>query len=162
MRVLKPLLFSAFLIVGFISYGFFVGPRLGHAKAKGEAVRELSAAKTPLARTNAVGGKGIVIGLTNGTWLAIRYRDSHSIPGYSCAITLDSEGKWLESDYHFCGQLAYGRELLDLGIPQQGDTNNPQYDLTMHPVLDQVMTSPDLATARARLMKHYKFTRLEP
>ena len=37
--------------------------------------------------------------------ISIYYQDSHSPIFWSCSIALDSEGKWYESDLHYCGYL---------------------------------------------------------
>ena len=79
-----------------------VGPPLDRAKAR----RVLGAAKTPEELRRAVGSLGKVFMLKDGAWVAVRYTDSHSA-GYSCAVALDSGGRWLYSSRHFCGRFGY-------------------------------------------------------
>jgi hypothetical protein len=78
-----------------------VGPPLNRAKAH----RVLSAAKTPDELRKAVGSLGALFPLRDGSWVAVRYTDSHAYPGYSCADALDSSGRWFRSSGHFCGRF---------------------------------------------------------
>ena len=65
----------------------------------------LSEASSTEELEEAVGKLGIVIELGDGSWIAIRYIDSHSGGIFSNAIALDSDGRWYESSYHFCGRF---------------------------------------------------------
>ena len=78
-----------------------VGPPLDRAKAH----RLLAAAKSPTDLKTAVGSLGRVFVLGDGSWVAVRYTDSHAYPGYSCAVALDSGGHWFYSSQHFCGRF---------------------------------------------------------
>lgn len=70
-----------------------------------KARRVLAAAKTPDELRAAVGSLGRLFDLEDGSWVAVRYSDSHASPGYSCAVALDSNGKWFYSSRHFCGRF---------------------------------------------------------
>jgi len=63
----------------------------------------LAAAADRDALNNAVDRLGVLLELPDGEWIAIRYSDSHAWPGYSIAVALTSDGRWLESSYHYCG-----------------------------------------------------------
>jgi hypothetical protein len=78
-----------------------VGPPLDRAKAH----RLLTAAKSLTELRIAVGSLGRVFVLGDGSWVAVRYTDSHAYPGYSCAVALDSGGHWFYSSQHFCGRF---------------------------------------------------------
>lgn len=53
----------------------------------------------------AVGSLGTVLTFTNGAWMAIRYRDTHAGRVQSHALARTSDGRWLESERHFCGTI---------------------------------------------------------
>jgi hypothetical protein len=78
-----------------------VGPPLDRAKAH----RVLAAAKTPDELRTSVGSLGALFPIRDGSWVAVRYTDSHAYPGYSCAVALDSGGHWFHSCRHFCGRF---------------------------------------------------------
>ncbi len=69
----------------------------------------LAAAEDREELMDAVTRLGVVLDLPDGEWIAIRYRDSHAWYGYSIAVALTSDGCWLESWHHFCGQFAHYR-----------------------------------------------------
>ena len=84
--------------------GFFaavVGPPLDRIQAR----RALSHAKTPEELRMAVGQLGAFFPLRDGSWVAVRYTDTHAAPGYSCAVAHDSGGQWFYSSHHFCGRF---------------------------------------------------------
>src|SRR4051812_43996917 len=60
--------------------------------ARREAQRLLSAASTPQQLQEAVGSLGASYTFPDGSWLAIRYRDSHARGIWSVAIARDSGG----------------------------------------------------------------------
>jgi len=78
-----------------------VGPPLDRIKAR----RALSTAKTPEELRAAVGRLGAYFPLRDGSWVAVRYTDTHAAPGYSCAVARDSGGQWFYSSRHFCGRF---------------------------------------------------------
>ncbi|HWN94909.1 MAG TPA: hypothetical protein VNT99_07740 [Methylomirabilota bacterium] len=65
----------------------------------------MSRAKTVEDLRAAVGRWGAFVPLRDGSWVAVRYTDTHAAPGYSCAVAHDSGGEWLYSSHHFCGRF---------------------------------------------------------
>lgn len=124
--------------------------------AQREARRLLSAASTPQQLQEAVGSRGAFFTFPDGSWLAIRYRDSHMGGVWSVAVARDSGGNWYQSRKHFCGSFEITRDLQELssaiGVP-------PPSDECSHWIL-QLGASPDLETARRRVTSRY-FTQLE-
>jgi hypothetical protein len=98
--VLCLALLAVVIFPGFVAAVF--GPPLDRAKAH----RVLAAAATPEELRKAVGLLGALILLGDGSWIAVRYTDSHAYPGYSCAVALDSDGQWFSSTRHFCGRFS--------------------------------------------------------
>jgi hypothetical protein len=75
-----------------------------HARAKREELAALKAAVTAADLAAAVGNLGTVVERADGSWIAIAYRDTHSMPGYySCAVARCSDGSYYESSIHYCG-----------------------------------------------------------
>lgn len=96
--VLYP--FVAPLVVGRVRL-----PRVEH-----DAVAELAACTTRSEFDDAVGDLGVVLDIADGSWIAIRYDDSHYYC-YSSATSLDSEGYWYRSREHFCGLFSTYRQV---------------------------------------------------
>ena len=129
-----------------------------HRRNRQEALTILSAAKTTYEVEQAVGNLGIFIPLRDGSWIAIRYRDTHR--GYlaSLAIARDSGGNWYESDHHYCGEfIAYKhdrRESEELhsepAEPGEVATNARSESFA---ALDAVFNAPSLEVGRQRLLK---------
>jgi hypothetical protein len=92
--------------------------------ARRESIERLATAPSVEALDEAVGSLGVVLRLEDGSWIAIAYRDSHSAATFfSSSVALCSDGTWLESDEHYCGELgAYrsmrreAREAADAGM----------------------------------------------
>jgi hypothetical protein len=91
---------------GGVSWSSRFGFLEGREAAEVESVQELRRAASWEQLQEAVGCLGLVLRLPNGSWIAIRYRDSHATKFWSSAVALDSEGKWFVSRYHYCGNLA--------------------------------------------------------
>lgn len=107
-RYLKFSLFGGLVLaVGFLVYSFFIYPALWYPLNKRESVKVLTQSKGTNELAQSVGRYGLMMQLTNGGWMAIRYRDMHRGFFASCAIARDNEGNWFESDRHFCGSLAF-------------------------------------------------------
>lgn len=82
------------------------------SEARRESVRVLSAAADPAMLEEAVGRLGVVLTIGEGPeWIAIRYRDSHSWPGYSSAVARCSDGMWFRSSVHYCGLFSHYRSM---------------------------------------------------
>jgi hypothetical protein len=81
--------------------------RYGMAElARCRSMEELEASVKPL---------GIVISRSDGTWIAIWYRESHVWPWWSRAVGLTSRGEWFVSKRNFCGSFQAVRILQYYG-----------------------------------------------
>ncbi|MEZ5326703.1 MAG: hypothetical protein R3F19_16780 [Verrucomicrobiales bacterium] len=141
---------------------FVVEPATWHWRNRREALTMLSAAKTTNELQQAVGGLGIFIPLRDGSWIAIRYRDTHAGRIESLAVARDSGESWFESDHHFCGAFsAYahdGRlleeirsELAKLGERDTNTTSRARSEIFV--ALDAVFDAPSLEVGRQQLLK---------
>ena len=107
-RFLKIVLLGMVLPILGLAFCIFIAiPVISSIQAESESVRLLSEAKSTNELAEAVGSLGVMMQLTNGGRIAIRYRDMHSPGFFSCAIARDSDGNWFESRRHFCGNLRY-------------------------------------------------------
>jgi len=162
MRILKiTLLTVALLVAGLVVLLFYFRPAPWSGQQRRESIRALRAAKTPEELRKAVTIWGAVITPTNGGWMAIRYRDTHSYRNQSMAIVRDSDDCWFESDRHFCGVLQGTPEKIrrerrhrsenpdlftnetDSVYFKPGTPSEPYYRL---------FTAPNLDAARAQLL----------
>ena len=84
-----------------------------YATERTRSIDVLAAATTRDDLESAVTRLGLLLDLPSGEWIAIRYRDSHAYPGYSIAIALTSDGRWFESDYHYCGLFMTYRNYVE-------------------------------------------------
>jgi len=107
------------------------------------ARRALSAARNEEELGEAVGGLGIVLKFSDGSWLAIAYDDSHRIPGWSLAIAKDSTGGFYRSKKHFCGQFMIYRTLRETHMDLPDDLAD----------IDRLARSSDLTEAREHLKR---------
>jgi hypothetical protein len=115
--------------------------RISRSLAESESFRLLTQANTPEELREAVGSLGLFLELPDGSWIAIRYRDSHAMTGWSSAVALDSDGAWFISHEHFCGRFK-GYRL---------QKENEQPDIPRDTELHALETSESLAAARAKL-----------
>lgn len=154
------------LFVAFIAYGLLF-PWYPHVKR--QSVQVLAAAKTTNELRKAVGTLGLFIPLTNGAWIAIRYRDSHGGGISSCAVARDSGGGWFESDRHFCGSLPGWPTLKESAeMDEELRRTNPELftnksagrlvdaDNGMFPSyrdMNAIASAPNLESARSALRK---------
>jgi len=114
MRIRKATLLTVTLLVaGLLVFLFYFGPALWTGQQRRESIRLLSAAKTPDDLKKVVTNLGAFITPTSGGWMAIRYRDSHTLGPVSKAVALDSEGHWFESEKHFCSEFRSTHDLMD-------------------------------------------------
>jgi hypothetical protein len=127
-----------------------------------ESVAILSGAKTADDLKKAVGSLGIVIPIRGGSWIAIRYRDTHSLPSTSLAIACDSEGFMFKSTNHFCGQFPIYEhertleedsraESKELGEANTNTISRPRSETFRN--LDSIFEAPSLEIARQHLLK---------
>ena len=73
----------------------------------------LRSARTEDDLRKAVGHLGCFFRYPEGSWLAIRYTDTHSFPITSCSVALDSSGRWLHSWEHYCGTFAFYQHCVE-------------------------------------------------
>ncbi len=134
--------------------GSVIGPLLDRFKAH----RILSRSHTREELQGAVGKLGGFFPLSDGSWVAVRYTDSHSWPGYSCAVALDSEGQWFNNNHHFCGRFrsfqTETEKYLELDAALGGKGGEFQLMTTeQYPEMFALSSSTNLAAARAQLLK---------
>ncbi len=84
---------------------YYYEPRVWLSRARQESVARLSAATNDESARAAVNSLGTFLTFTNGDWVAIRYRDTHAGRVQSHALARTSDGRWLESERHFCGTI---------------------------------------------------------
>src|SRR5262249_14500033 len=109
-RAMRPRFLLALAILFlFLLFLWFVFPgwkqRWKEDAAEKESIRLLAEASAGRSLEEAVGHLGIVFRLREGSWIAIRYRDSHVFPMWSSAVALDSKGNWFRSTQHYCGRF---------------------------------------------------------
>ncbi len=159
-RILHGILAIALLLV---LWPFVVDPAMWHWRVRQESVAILSAAESPSDLQQAVGSLGIFIPLHDGSWIAIRYRDTHAGRLYSLAIARDSGGNWYKSTYHFCGSFNIYRierkwqEDDQLERAESGETGpspaiRSKGSETLA-TLDAVFSAPSLESGRRQLLK---------
>jgi hypothetical protein len=128
-----------------------VGPLVERYRAR-RALASASATELE----HVVGPLGRVFRFPDGSWIAIRYRDSHSSPGWSLAVARDSAGKWFESREHFCGAFVILQDLDEIAR-QSGDLPLAIGDPPSNAAewIRLLAASPDLAVARSLLTSSY-------
>jgi len=103
-----------------------------------------------------VGPLGIVFAFPDGSWIAIRYRDSHGGVGWSKAVAVDSTGQLYESDVHYCGAFVIYRQEKQMWKQICEATGNEgQTDLQFSGLLGQIdalASCPNLRLARKKLV----------
>jgi hypothetical protein len=146
------------LVIAGIVLLFVIAPTVGRLQARAEAIRLLKNAKTVDEAEAVVGRLGLCSRFPDGSWRAIRYRDSHAWPGWSVAIARDSEGRLFASSYHFCGRFYFRRDSETKRdecireLAEQGKDTTPA--MTMYrsdEEIDALAEAPDLAAARQAL-----------
>jgi hypothetical protein len=89
--------------------------RWSHEAAEAESFRHLTAANSVEELREVVGHLGPVFEFPDGSWVALRYRDSHGLFGWSSTVGRDSNGNWYTSDRHFCGLFKTHRHRRNEG-----------------------------------------------
>lgn len=111
-RLLKRI--ALFLMVALAAHWFILWYLPIHAfmaaRARGYSVLSQATESTECLE-KAVGDRGCLFRIRDGSWIAIWYEDSHVWPFYSCSVALTSAGAWYTSDKHWCGGFAYRRRL---------------------------------------------------
>jgi hypothetical protein len=162
MRIFKRILFGLVVVFVLLLLLVFVGePMTWHWRVRRESVAALSAAKTTNELQQVVGVLGVFIPIRDGSWVAIRYRDTHAGRIASLAVARDSGGNWFESDHHFCGAFAAYRErlrmeeirseLAKLGETDTNLTTSARSDTFV--ALDAITSAASLDDARKQLSK---------
>lgn len=136
-------------------YAFYLSGYIGPVIERHRARKALADA-TPSTLESAVGPLGAVFHYPDGSWLAIRYRDSHGIL-WSLATALDSERKWFESTEHFCGNFMLARNLSkeEPSIFEKLASESDSEDnllLWIH----SLDTAPNLPKAHEMMKKYFK------
>jgi hypothetical protein len=88
------------VVVWFIAY-----PAVWRWSVERESIRALRGAVTQQDLGAAVTRLGILLEFPDESWMAIRYRDSHSWSVKSSAVVRCSDGSWYRSGHHFCGEF---------------------------------------------------------
>jgi hypothetical protein len=143
---------AAFALVPLVIYPFIWKNSVKH-----ESIDILEAAQTTNELAVAVGGLGIFLTFPDESWIAIRYRDSHSGGVNSIAVARDSGGMWYQSSGHYCGRFKYYRteveknirinaELLERGSSETYNLN--RFFSEVH----AIASSPGLEQARRNLI----------
>ena len=116
-------------------------------------VEALRRAGTPDQLNTAVSPDGVVLRISDGSWIAIAYVGSDRLPR---SVAHDSGGKWLESDRRFGNALGHyhlwqsPRALARAG--QNPDWSEADFlAIGINRDLDQIERSTDLTQARQRL-----------
>lgn len=75
------------------------------ARAREDSVARLRGVADETSARAAVNYLGTFLTFTNGDWVVIRYRDIHVNRVQSHSLAKTSDGRWLESERHFCGTI---------------------------------------------------------
>ena len=163
MRKLNGILYGlSAIILLVILYPIVIAPTQWRWQTQRESIAILSGAKTTDELQKAVGSLGIVIPIRGGCWIAIRYRDTHSLPFTSLAVARDSDGRMFKSNQHYCGQFriyASNRKASEniraedevLGRTDTPPSASPQPGDSA--ILDAIFDAPSLEVARQQLLK---------
>lgn len=163
MRALKVALVGMLALLAALVIVLFVfEPMTWQWRVRKGSVSILRAAQSTNELRDAVGYLGIFIPQQNGSWIAIRYRDTHAGRVESLAIARDSGGGWFESTNHFCGTfLIYQREqareealrveLSRIGEPDAGNISSNRSERMR--ILDEMHAATSLDDGRKGLLK---------
>jgi hypothetical protein len=113
MRTVKISIAVTILVaLGVFAYSYYSAPARWIAETRRESIEVLTGAKSVQQLEEAVKPYGVFVQATDGSWVAVRYRDTHYIsPIQALAIAKDSGGRWFACDRHFCGWLtSFARE----------------------------------------------------
>ena len=102
--------FGAYFFTAFASVEQVAFPRRAHREAVGvlkstDDPKELAEKVLPR--------RGAMLEFDDGSWLAIRYQDTHAFKVQSYILARCSDGIWLEGDHHFCAALPRLREQVE-------------------------------------------------
>ena len=112
---MKRIIKTGFLIIAIVglllAYVFFIAPFIWRSKNRSESIAVLKQAIGPEQQEHIAGESGLAVTYPDGSWLTIRYRDTHGGPVSSIAIAHDSAGGWHESTEHYCALLGSARDI---------------------------------------------------
>ncbi len=135
-------------------YAWLWGPlapykaHLQQSSAEAASFEILARAASPEELEEAVESLGLFLKYPDGSWLAIRYRDSHYYPMWSSSVARDSGGSWFTSQVHFCGRFQYYRHCKE-----QGEELREAFDLDpVRQLVRRLAEANTLAEARQRLV----------
>lgn len=153
------MLFAAVFIWYVLSLHLILDPYFSRQHSR----KVLAKVSTTEQLQTAVGSLGIFLAFPDRSWIAIRYRDSHAGGIWSVAVARDSGGHWYQSHDHFCG--AFSSVKFEASLPPKLRENSSPSSIPSDPTDHEqwirfLAGSPDLATARQRLLSRY-FTKSE-
>lgn len=144
------------LLLGFAATVFLFGcvPESWDVRTRKESIRVLESVTSTNDLQEAVGNGGVVLTLTNGSWIAIRHVVEFE-PDRELAIARDSDGGWFESKTKFSGGLTwYPHYKMPLEPGQRRVTTTECF------LLEKVEASSNLQQARERLQQTMGFVPL--
>jgi hypothetical protein len=150
---------SLFVLGGFVGFWIYVVTALYTVeeyvfpkRARHDAVKALTSTNSTNKLAALKGTFGKFFSFDDGSWLVVRYKDTHSGFVGSYALTRDSDGKWLESKYHFCGMLGY----LDKGAARDARLAEELAKVSKNDERESAQQAPDPTeqeTGMRRLME---------
>lgn len=105
-RLVRAAFGLGIVCVALVAWYQLIGPAASYRETRSRSIAKLAGATSIEELDKVTSGLGVHLRLSDGSWIAIRYWDSHALTNfYSCAVALCSDGSWYESDWHFCGTL---------------------------------------------------------
>lgn len=163
MRIINRISYGLSAIVLLvILYLTVIAPAQWRWETRREVIAILDSSKTTDELRKAVGPLGIFIPIRGGSWMAICYRDTHSLPFTSLAVARDSDGRMFQSTQHYCGQFSLyendrkARENIRAEDEKSGGTETPPSPSPRPEkflILDAVSEASSLNVARQQLLK---------
>ena len=155
-KIVVMLVMSILVLASVSLVAYLLAPLWDKWKFERQSLRLLCKAHGVEELQKAVGPLGIVFKFSDGSWIAIRYKDSHAGPGWSKAIAMDSVGRFYESDFHFCGSfMVYRKEKqrykgINELLPEE-ERIRPQFTGILRQI-DSIASSPNLPRGREQLL----------
>lgn len=158
MRAFKVVIAVTGLVaIGAAIFLYYSSPDRWLAYTRENSIQALTAAENHQQLEEAVKPNGVLVYAKDGSWVAIRYRDTHYLsPIQSLAIAKDSGGRWFSCERHFCGWLtSFARErtriedpnaLEEMFPPSPGSRGQVGYER-----MEALFSSADLGALRASL-----------
>jgi hypothetical protein len=157
-KLIKLIIITVVSLVAIVViYTFVIHPITWKIHADKNAIQVLQQVQTTNELAQVVGDLGVFLTFQDGSWMAIKYSDSHAGRVVSSAIIRDSEDQWYSSDYHFCGYFTVYKERVEAAKRIENltdeDLSKGANSLAMAGFEDihQLIISPDLKTARKNL-----------